>query len=88
MSRRTRPDVLPSLLSDADTLYRGGSCGHAFSTRSSLPTRLVPRGLTLDVRRIYDHTPEEAGRFSLTEKQADTLVLALQHGYFDVLRDT
>lgn len=51
------------------------------------PTWLVPRGLTLDVRWIYDHTPE-AGRFGLTEKQVDTLVLALQHGYFDVPRDT
>ena len=44
-------------------------------------------GLTLDIRRIHDHTSEEAGRFGLTEKQADTLVLALQHGYFGVPRD-
>lgn len=45
-------------------------------------------GLTIDIRRIHDHTSEEAGRFGLTEKQADTLVLALQHGYFDVPRGT
>lgn len=43
-------------------------------------------GLTLDVRNIYRLDDGREGRFGLTDEQQDTLVIAYEHGYFDVPR--
>ena len=45
-------------------------------------------GLSLDIVSIREVADESAGRFGLTECQHRTLLLAMQHGYFEVPRET
>lgn len=44
------------------------------------------QGLSFTVSRIYDLDETRSGRFGLTEEQHDTLLLAVEEGYFDVPR--
>lgn len=44
------------------------------------------RGLSISVARIYDLDESRSGRFGLTEEQYETLVEAVERGYFDVPR--
>ncbi|WP_266077046.1 helix-turn-helix domain-containing protein [Haladaptatus caseinilyticus] len=44
-------------------------------------------GLSLDVRNIYEMSETRHGLFGLTEEQHETLLMALEAGYYDVPRD-
>lgn len=44
------------------------------------------RGLSVSVSRIYDLDENRSGRFGLTEQQHETLIEAINCGYFDVPR--
>ncbi|WP_435153674.1 helix-turn-helix domain-containing protein [Haladaptatus sp. DFWS20] len=44
-------------------------------------------GLSLDVRNIYEMSDTRHGLFGLTEEQHETLMMALESGYYDVPRD-
>ncbi|SIR06319.1 hypothetical protein SAMN05421858_1291 [Haladaptatus litoreus] len=44
-------------------------------------------GLTLDLRNIYEMSDQRHGLFGLTEEQHETLMMALESGYYDVPRD-
>lgn len=43
-------------------------------------------GLSISVARIYDLDENRSGRFGLTDEQYETLVEAVERGYFDVPR--
>ncbi len=45
-------------------------------------------GLSLDVRNIYEISDTRHGLYGLTEEQHETLMMALEAGYYDVPRDS
>lgn len=45
-------------------------------------------GLSLDVREIHELDVGSEGRYDLTDEQAESLLVALEAGYFDVPRET
>ncbi len=44
-------------------------------------------GLSLDIRNIYEMSDQRHGLFGLTEEQHETLLMALELGYYDIPRD-
>ena len=46
------------------------------------------QGLTIDVARIHELEGGRAGRYGLTDAQHETLVEALEHGYYQIPRET
>jgi predicted DNA binding protein len=45
-------------------------------------------GLSLDIRNIYEMNDTRHGLFGLTEEQHETLMMALDEGYYDIPRDS
>lgn len=45
-------------------------------------------GLSVDVRNIYEISDTRHGLYGLTEEQHETLMMALEAGYYDVPRDS
>ena len=44
-------------------------------------------GLSMELRRVYDHDDSRAGQYNLTEEQEHALVTAFQTGFFEIPRD-
>ncbi len=54
---------------------------------SDFQRHCIGEGITLDVSRIYNPTPPESGPwFGLTPVQRETLLLAIEEGYYDIPR--
>lgn len=54
---------------------------------SSFQERFEERGRSFEVNKLYHPSTPRQGEYGLTPEQRDTLVLALENGYFDVPRE-
>ena len=45
------------------------------------------KGLTMDIKNIYEMDRDRHGQFGLSEAQHETLVAAFEHGHYEVPRD-
>ncbi|WP_339102980.1 helix-turn-helix domain-containing protein [Haloterrigena salinisoli] len=62
-----------------------------FPERESLSSTYdfaTERGLTLEVRKIHRLEDDRRGRYGLTDAQYETLVAALEQGYYEIPRET
>ncbi|WP_458190449.1 helix-turn-helix domain-containing protein [Haladaptatus sp. NG-WS-4] len=62
-----------------------------FPTRDSLSATYdfcQNSGLSLDIRNIYEMSDTRHGLFGLTEEQHETLLMALESGYYDIPRES
>jgi predicted DNA binding protein len=55
---------------------------------SSFQTWCDEHGVDLDIERLYDHERPAEPRYGLTERQYETLALAVESGYYDIPRRT
>ena len=44
-------------------------------------------GLTLEISKVHELDDQRGGRYGLTDAQHETLVRALEHGYYEIPRD-
>ena len=61
-----------------------------FPERESLSSTYefaTDRGLTIDIRKIHRLEDDRRGRYGLTDAQYETLVAALEHGYYEIPRE-
>jgi predicted DNA binding protein len=55
---------------------------------SSFQTWCDEHGVDMDIERLYDHERPPEPRYGLTERQYETLALAVESGYYDIPRRT
>lgn len=74
--------------------YGAGDTWHLrvlYPDRESLSATIdycTDNGLTFDVERIRELDGDPAGRYGLSEGQYDVLTAAIEHGFYEVPRDT
>lgn len=89
--------VLHVLLEHDGTILTADGCDDQWYLRVLFPDReslfathefCQEEDLTLDVRRIYELDSERRDQYGLTDAQHETLVTALECGYFDIPQRT
>ena len=84
------------LLEDGATILEATTVDEQWQLRSLFPDRdslsrtyehCEERGLSVTVDRIYELTDVRHQQFGLTTQQHETMLAALEHGYYDVPRE-
>ncbi|MFT4889647.1 MAG: putative DNA binding protein [Halobacteriales archaeon] len=92
----TADELLSAIMDKGGYLLKGAGSGTQWSLQIRFPDHeslstfdntCREHGIDFEVERVYNPTPPEAGEwFGLSTAQRETLLLALQEGYFDIPR--
>lgn len=89
--------VMVHMLTEEDaTILQAISDGRYWRLRILFPKRTslsetydfaTEEGLTIEISKVHELDEERGGRYGLTDAQHETLVQALEHGYYQIPRD-
>ncbi len=93
---RKTTDIFGLVLEEGGTILDASATGRSWvldirvqerSDASSIHTRFEEHDLEPTVIRLYDTNGETGSQSGLTQNQYETLVAAINHGYFEIPRD-